>query len=251
VGLQEKFLGRIEAAGSIPELEAVGEDLSRARGLGEEETDAIRDALSAAFDQAASLDQVIDDNPQVVQRLQEKAETHGASELSIVPPEERGTEARIQEVLGSRRLEAIMEASKDGLGEGVLYHDLGKEGLFPAADLVDMITADMGGIQENLLKVERLRLAEPDSKRSWDVYEATVEALDTRTGKRVVAQAAEVIDWNELEKGRSFAKRKAIRKAARNAKLGLIPVPRKALCTLVRRILTEYREGQEEALGRR
>ncbi len=219
----------------------MGEDLGRARGLSEEETEAIGAALSDAFDRAVSLDTTIDDNPQVVRELQ--AETKEVSALALVPLERRGTEARIQEVLGSRRLEAIMEASKDGLGEGVLYHDLGKEGLWPSAALVDMITADMGGIQETIVKVERLVLQQPGGPR-WDVYEATMEALDARTGKRVVAQATEVIDWEELKRGRSFAKRKAIRKAARNAKLGLIPVPRKALCVLVRRILTEYRESQ-------
>ncbi len=242
-GLTERFLARIETAGGIPALEAIGADFGRARGLTQEETDAIGAALSDAFDRAVSLDTTIDEAAPMVEQLQ--AEAKEVSALALVPLERRGTEARIQEVLGSRRLEAIMETAKDGLGENVLYHDLGKEGLWPSADLVDMITADMGGIQETIVKVERLVLQQPGGPR-WDVYEATMEALDTRTNKRTVGQATEVIDWEELKRGRSFAKRKAIRKAARNAKLGLIPVPRKALCTLVRRVLTEYRESQAE-----
>ncbi len=82
MGLQEKFLDRIQAAGSIPELERVGEDLGRIRGLSEEETDAVAAALSDAFDAAASLDETIDEaGPRVVQDLQAERETKRALEV--------------------------------------------------------------------------------------------------------------------------------------------------------------------------
>ncbi len=80
-GLTERFLARIETAGGIPALEAIGADFGRARGLTDTETDAITDALSHAFDEAASLDQVIDDNPQVVQELKAEAEEKRALEV--------------------------------------------------------------------------------------------------------------------------------------------------------------------------
>ncbi len=82
MGLREKFLDRIEAAGSIPELEAVGDDFGKARGLADEESDAIRAALTAAFHEAASLDRVIDDDGlQVVREIQAEGETKRALEV--------------------------------------------------------------------------------------------------------------------------------------------------------------------------
>ena len=249
MGLVEKFMARIRDAETPEMLGGVLEDLDKARGLSDFEIRAIQDSIERRKEEMEGLDQVIDaEGAGVAEELRQEAQEAAAVEL--VSLESRGTEARIQEFLGSRRLDAIIEASTDGLGEGILYHNLGREGLWPSADLVDMITADMGGIQENIVKVEKLRLPGPDGKESWDIYEATVEAIDTRTGKRVVSEATEVIDWAELrrtdKKGkptpRTFAKRKAIRKAARNAKLGLIPVPRKALCTLIKRVLVEYKE---------
>ncbi len=82
MGLQEKFLDRIQAARSIEELEAIGADFGKVRGLSDEETDAIRVALTAAFDQAATLDETIDDaGPEVVQELQAEAETKRALEV--------------------------------------------------------------------------------------------------------------------------------------------------------------------------
>ncbi len=81
-GLTERFLARIETAGGIPALEAVGADFGRARGLTDTETDAIRDALSHAFSEAASLDKTIDDDgPQVVRALQAEAEEKRALEV--------------------------------------------------------------------------------------------------------------------------------------------------------------------------
>ncbi len=94
MGLQEKFLGRIVGAASIPELEAIGADFGKARGLSEEESDAIRAALTDAFDQAASLDTTIaQDGPQVVREIQAEAETkralevRAASSLTAMPME--------------------------------------------------------------------------------------------------------------------------------------------------------------------
>ena len=79
--LKEKFLSRIEAAGSIPELEVVGDDFGRVRGLTEEESRAAIVALEAAFSEAASLDNTIDDDgPQLIQQLQAEAEEKRALE---------------------------------------------------------------------------------------------------------------------------------------------------------------------------
>ncbi len=105
MGLQEKFLDRIEAATSIPELEAVGDDFGKVRGLTDEETDAVTTALDAAFTEAASLDQVINDTgPGVVRDLQAEAkekralEVRAAASLTAMPMElsERQVEATVK-----------------------------------------------------------------------------------------------------------------------------------------------------------
>ncbi len=82
MGLKQKFLDRIEAAGSIPELEAVGDDFGKVHGLSDEESHAVTAALDAAFGEAASLDTTIDEaGPQVVQQLQAEKEEKRALEV--------------------------------------------------------------------------------------------------------------------------------------------------------------------------
>ncbi len=104
----ERFLARIETAGGIPALEAIGADFGRARGLSAEETDTIGAALSDAFDRAVSLDTTIDDNPQVVRELQAEAE------------EKRALEAR-----ASASLTAMpMELSEDQVEATVRHFEL-------------------------------------------------------------------------------------------------------------------------------
>ncbi|GAG90684.1 unnamed protein product, partial [marine sediment metagenome] len=57
----------------------------------------------------------------------------------------RGTENDIISLMNSIRLDSIIEVASDGLGEGILYHNLGsKIGEEPSAELIDMVIADMG-----------------------------------------------------------------------------------------------------------
>ncbi len=80
MGLKENFLRRVEEARSIGELEAVAFDIQSIHGLSDEELQAITAALEAAFGEAASLGDTIEQaGPQVVQQL--KGEAQGREEL--------------------------------------------------------------------------------------------------------------------------------------------------------------------------
>ncbi len=131
MGLREKFLDRIEAAGSIPELEAVGDDFGKVRGLSDEESAAVTAALETAFREAASLDRVIDDDgPQVVQQLKVQEEEKRALEaqasasLTAMPMEL--SEAQVEATVKHFELFEKVKRSVLDLRVDVLY--IGSQG---------------------------------------------------------------------------------------------------------------------------
>lgn len=155
----------------------------------------------------------------------------------------RGNESDINRVVSSRRLDMISKVSKDGVGEGVLYHNLGRSlGMEPSAQLVDMITADMGNIYTEIVESGMHRHVDINDGSEYQTYYAVVRATDTVSGTSGLGTSEEIIDFDEMKKqGRTFALTKAIRKAERNAKERLIPVPRKALVELVKNIMSEHK----------
>lgn len=158
----------------------------------------------------------------------------------------RGNENDICAVVKSRRLDMIASVAKDKIGEGILYHNLGKSlGMEPSAELIDMITADMGGITTEVVEhgLRMLRDIDNGGKEYQTCY-AIVKATDTVKGTTGLGTCEEVFDYKELEKnGRTFALTKAIRKAERNAKERLIPVPRKALVELVKTLIEDNKKN--------
>lgn len=153
----------------------------------------------------------------------------------------RGNEEEISTVVKSRRLDMIAKASKDGMGEGVLYHNLGsKIGFEPSAELVDMISCDMGSIETELLEHGKRNHICDETGDIYQTYYAIVRATDKVTGTTGLGSAEAVIDYDEMDKNkRTFAMTLAIRKSERNAKERLIPVPRKALVELVKSLVKE------------
>jgi len=156
----------------------------------------------------------------------------------------RGNETEISNVVKSRRLDMIAKVAKDNLGEGILYHNLGpKIGFEPSAELVDMITADMGNIETTLTEHGMNRHIDPDGNE-YNTYYAIVQAKDTLSGTVGYGSAEQVIDYEEMKKnGRCFSLTLAIRKAERNAKQRLIPVPRKAMVELVKDLIKKNKGG--------
>ena len=155
----------------------------------------------------------------------------------------RGNEEEISIVVKSRRLDMIAKSSKDGKGEGVLYHNLGaKIGFEPSAELVDMICNDMGNIETDVVEHGRRNHIDNDGN-IYQTYFAVVKARDKITGTTGLGSAESVMDFDEMDKNkRTFAMTLAIRKAERNAKERLIPVPRKALVELVKELVCQGKE---------
>jgi len=151
----------------------------------------------------------------------------------------RGGEESIRDVIMKRNLDLISRVASDGVGEGILYHNLGNSiGMEPSAELVDMISSSMGCIRTELVEQGMHRLISPDGEE-YQTYFAVVRAVDDKTGASGLGTAEEVIDFKEIVKtGRTFSLTKAIRKAERNAKERLIPVPRKALVELIKEIIS-------------
>jgi len=157
----------------------------------------------------------------------------------------RGTEDEILTVVQQRNLDLIRKASKnkDKPGEGILYYDE-KIGNFqlvePSVELVDLITAQMGNISVEIIEQGTRKHIDIEEGDEYYTYYAIIKAKDNITGTEGLGSAEEIIDFNEMKREknpRTFALTKAIRKAERNAKERLIPVPRKAMVELIKEIM--------------
>ena len=157
----------------------------------------------------------------------------------------RGNEQDITSVVQARSLELIRKASKDpkNPGKGILYYDE-KIGDFqlvePSVELVDLITAQMGNISVEIIDSGTRIHRDLEAGDEYQTYYAVVRAKDMITGTEGLGSAEEIIDFKEMQRKhnpRTFALTKAIRKAERNAKERLIPVPRRAMVELVKELL--------------
>ena len=161
----------------------------------------------------------------------------------------RGTSEDITRMMNvKKQLDAIVEASPDKkrLGEGMLWHELkfkGKSSLEPSAELVDMIAMDMGHIKTEIVDFGTNVIEDWDSCEMYHTYFCVVKATDAISGTTGLGTAEGVIDTTELSNNkRTFARTNVIRKAERNSKERLIPVPRKAMVVLIQKILHEHYE---------
>jgi len=162
----------------------------------------------------------------------------------------RGSEDDITRVIKARRMDLIIEASEDKKqpGKGILYYDEPKIGVEPSVQLIDMITADMGNIETEVVMLEEKHHVNQITGFSVDTYCAVVRARDRVTGASGLGTAEEVInwdDWTREKKPKSFALTNCIRKSERNAKERIIPVPRKVIVTLVKKMIAEHIAGKK------
>lgn len=159
----------------------------------------------------------------------------------------RGSERDVVRLMDHRiQLDSIIEASSDKkkLGEGLLWHEL-KFGdrlhVEPSAELVDMVSLDMGQVTTRIVEFDTNILEDPNSMKKYLTYYCVVEAKDGITGTTGLGAAEQIINFDEIKnQKRTFARTNAIRKAERNAKERLIPIPRKAMVYLIRKKLEEH-----------
>lgn len=163
----------------------------------------------------------------------------------------RGSERDVIRLMDHRiQLDSIIEASSDPkkLGEGLLWHELkfgNRIHVEPSAELVDMISQDMGNITTRIVELENYVLTDPNTNEKYGTYYCVVEAKDELSGTTGLGVAEQIIDFADIKRsGRTFARTNAVRKAERNAKERLIPVPRKALVKLIVKKLEEHKKQQ-------
>jgi hypothetical protein len=161
----------------------------------------------------------------------------------------RGTEMEVSRLMDTKlQLDSIIAASedKDKPGEGLLWHELvfgKKTHKEPSVELVDMIAQDMGHITTRIVDFNMNTLEDPNTHKKYLTYYCVVEAVDGVTKTSGLGAAEQIIDFNEIEhNGRTFARTNAIRKAERNAKERMIPIPRRALVELVIRKLEGHQK---------
>ncbi len=172
--------------------------------------------------------------------------------ITLSPEQQlRGTEGKVDRLIDTKlHLDSIIDATEKNKepGEGILFHILKfgkgdgetvhKE---PSVELVDMIAQDMGHITTEIKEFDINNLEDPNTHKKYLTYYCVVQATDGITHTSGLGAAEQIIDFNEMERnGRTFARTNAIRKAERNAKERLIPIPRKALVELVIRKLNEH-----------
>lgn len=165
----------------------------------------------------------------------------------------RGTSKDITRLMNTKmQLDAIIEASSDKkrLGEGMLWHELkfgGKSHLEPSAELVDLISLDMGHIKTEIVDFGTNVIEDWDSGEMYHTYFCVVKATDEISGTTGLGTAEGVIDTAELSKNkRTFARTNVIRKAERNSKERLISIPRKAMVVLIQNILQDHYKKSEK-----
>jgi len=161
----------------------------------------------------------------------------------------RASEDDIVRLINTVKLDMIAKVSSDGLGEGVLYHKLGKTkdgkdlGFEPSVWLIDMIRHDMGNIGVELVSDDVRKLIDIEDGKEYLVYHAVVKNIDRVTNVETLGSASEVIDFEEMDsRGREFAYTNAIRKAERNATEHLIGVPKQVIVEKAKEIMTEYKK---------
>jgi len=180
--------------------------------------------------------------------------------LALVPDSDkkaegilRGSERDLVRLMEVKvQLNSIVDASDDKkkLGEGLLWHELnfGKRvHVEPSAELVDMLTQDMGNITTEIVEFDQYTIVDPNTNKKYGTYYCVVKATDNMTGTSGLGAAEQVIDFDEISRnGRTFARTNAIRKAERNAKERLIPIPRKAMVHIIKKKLEEFYEKQKK-----
>ena len=164
----------------------------------------------------------------------------------------RGNENDIRRLMDTKmQLDSIIEASSDKkkLGEGMLWHELkfgSKIHLEPSAELVDLISVDMGNITTEIVDEGQNVYEDPNTGDKILTYYAVVQATDGISGTTGLGVSEEIVDFKEMAGGRTFFRTKAIRKADRNSRERLIVVPRKAMVFLIRKILEEHQKASSK-----
>ncbi len=157
----------------------------------------------------------------------------------------RGSEDDITRVVKAHRMDLIIEASEDqkNPGKGILYYDEPRIGVEPSVQLIDMITADMGNVETEVVMLEEKHHVNKVTGFCVDTYCAIVKATDKNTGASGLGTAEEVInwdDWTREKNPKSFALTNVVRKAERNSKERIIPVPRKVIVVLIKKLIQEH-----------
>ena len=159
----------------------------------------------------------------------------------------RGSERDVVRLMDHRiQLDSIIEASSDKkkLGEGLLWHELkfgNRIHVEPSAELVDLISQDMGNISVKIVDFDTNILEDPNSGKKYMTYYCVAEATDGITKTSGLGAAEQIIDFDQINsQGRTFARTLVIRKSCRNAIERLIPIPRKAMVYLIRKKLEEH-----------
>jgi len=165
----------------------------------------------------------------------------------------RGSERDIIRLMDHKiQLDSIIDASSDKnkLGEGLLWHELmfGKRvHVEPSAELVDMLSLDMGQITTKIVEFGTNTLEDPNSMKKYLTYYCVVEATDGISGTSGLGAAEQIIDFDQIKnQGRTFARTNVIRKSERNAKERLLPIPRKALVSLIIKKLEEHNKKRDK-----
>jgi len=201
--------------------------------------------------------EIIDGQKTETKEKKTRITTPKSDEKALVPADRqkfiRGTERDLIRLMDEKiQLDSIIAASSDKkkLGEGMLWHELkfgDKTSVEPSAELVDMMTLDMGSINTKIVEFDTNILEDPNSHKKYLTYYCVVEAMDGVSRTSGLGAAEQIVDFTDItSRGRTFARTNAIRKAERNAKERLIPIPRKAMVAAVRKKLQEHADKQSK-----
>jgi hypothetical protein len=144
-------------------------------------------------------------------------------------------------------IEAIVRASEDGCGKGVLYERAPGIGFIAKADLVEMIARNFGIVSETIA-TEYKKIEDKEGNEILLITK-TARATHIPTGASVVRSATVPFDFKRMHKeeredfeGRTFADRTAESAACKRAELALMGIPERSLVELVKMMIESYKK---------
>lgn len=171
-------------------------------------------------------------------------------EMIVYPeiPTKTLTPSRLLKMTQSRvSIDSVIEASKDGCGDGVLY-DKTKIGDVTKADLVAMISRNMGIVSETIGYPTYETIKKPDGS-TLVLVRAQAKAYHIKYPDNPVVRSATVLmDFKRIEReskedkeGRTFADRIAETDACRRAELAMMGIPERSLVPMIKHMIKIYK----------
>lgn len=157
-------------------------------------------------------------------------------------------------------LDVISEQSKDGLGEGILYHKIPGIGDAPTVDLIGMLVSQSGLNTKTTIIESGLRELKigDETRPAWHAKVRVEDVISGRSEEAEVYEPARMTEaWvkgepfearngKKISVDRLVEDRMAVSKARRNAEARLLGIPTTILPGMVQKMMGQYKSQTKQ-----